>query len=94
VFSYKYVCQSILSSVIKLIKVKQQVFLFLQEEYIEIRLKVASILGVGNYFRPWAKIANFSRNFNRIPIQNAVQEKTQIERGNLASNANEMNFCE
>ncbi len=35
VFSYKYVYQSILSSVIKLIEVKQQVFLFLQEEYVE-----------------------------------------------------------
>jgi len=35
VFSYKYVCQSILSSEIKLAWVKQQVFLFLQEEYNE-----------------------------------------------------------
>jgi len=43
VFSYKYVYQSILSSVIKLIEVKQQVFLFLQEEYVEIKDKVSFI---------------------------------------------------
>jgi len=39
-FSYKYVYLSILSSVIKLTYVKQQVFLFLQEVYIETYLRL------------------------------------------------------